>query len=78
MSKITLTETRFAGLAIRHYQGTYRVGVPGHRKPFKDSWLRFVDMTDDADIGPSFKTKAEAFAALPDYAESYGFPLRAE
>jgi len=78
MSKITLTKTRFAGLAIRHYQGTCRVGVPGHRKPFKDTWLRFVDLADDADIGPSFKTKAEAFAALPGYAESYGYPLASD
>jgi hypothetical protein len=68
MCKITITKTRFKNLGIRSYRNVYRVGVPGYRKPFKDSWLRYVDLSDDADIGPSFKTMAEAMAGLTEYA----------
>lgn len=71
MAKITVTPTRFGNLAIRGYISVTRVGVPGHRKPFADTWYRFTDVNDDADIGPSFKTKAEAFANLPEFAKSY-------
>lgn len=70
---ITLTRTRFASLGIRCYRNATRVGVPGHRKPFQDSWVRFVDLDDDADIGPSFHTKAEALAALADFARERGY-----
>lgn len=68
MMPVTITKTRFKDLGIRRYHDVYRVGVPGHRKPFKDSWYRYVDLSDDADIGPSFHTMAEAQAGLAEYA----------
>lgn len=55
-------------LGIRGYRNGCRVGVPGHAKPFLDTWYRYVDLDDDRDIGPSFRTMAEAMAGLAEYA----------
>lgn len=71
MATVTITRTRFKNLGIRRYHNVYRVGVPGHRKPFQDSWYRYVDLSDDADIGPSFHTMAEALASLAEYAVGF-------
>ena len=76
-ARITLTRTRFNELAIRQYRDVSRIGVPGHSRPFKDSWLRYVDLQTDDDIGPSFKTMGEAQAGLAEYAEQFGATLAA-
>lgn len=74
---VTTTATRFEGLAIRTYRNVTRVGVPGHARPFRDSWTRFVATEDDADVGPSFHTRQEAFSALAEYAAKGGYSLAA-
>lgn len=73
--RITITKTRFRDMGIRRYARVWRVGVPGHVKPFMDSWYRYVDLSDDADIGPSFKTMAEAMAGLAEYAVGFNGAL---
>lgn len=76
--RVALTQTRFEGLNIRSYYNVCRVGVPGHKKPFNDTWHRYcLDGEGDVDRGPSFKTKGEALAGLKDYAADNGIPLRA-
>lgn len=70
---VTITRTRFRNLAVRSYIDMTRVNVPGHPKPFRDTWHRYVDLSDDQDIGPSFKTKAEALAYLHVYAAENGY-----
>ncbi len=70
-TSITITHTRFRYLGVRRYHNVTRIGVPGHRKPFQDSWYRFVDTSCDADIGPSFKTMAEAVSELSAYASGF-------
>jgi len=72
-TSITTTQTRFPQLAVRHYRNVTRVGVPGHARPFQDTWHRFVDTDDNQEIGPSFPTQAEAFAYLPVYAAENGY-----
>jgi hypothetical protein len=72
--------TRFPGIKLRHHRNVTRVGVPGHRGPFTDSYWRFAckDDPDDAlyyDRGPSFASKAEALAELAEYAEFHGYPV---
>ena len=66
-------QTRFSGLGVRHYRNATRVGVPGHRRPFKETWWRFVDLETDSDIGASFPTKTEIYAELSNFATERGF-----
>jgi hypothetical protein len=73
---VTITHTRFRDLAIRSYIDITRVNVPGHPKPFRDTYHRFLDLPSDQDIGPSFHTRAEAFACLHTFAAERGYKTK--
>ena len=84
--KITTNETRFPLLRVRQYANVYCVGVPSgktrplYRKPFADSWWRIVAFdeggpADGADVGPIYRTKAEVYGDLADYARRNGYEL---
>ena len=72
---VILHRTRFAGLGVRHYRDCSRVGVPGHRRSFRETWWRFVDVETDSDIGASYPTKAEIYASLESFAAERGFEV---
>ena len=78
MARITTLHTRFVDLGVRGYIGVTRVGVPGHGRPFSDTWWRYFDEIDNRDIGPLFPTKAECLSYLPTYAERNGYAYRNE
>lgn len=57
MTRHGITRTRFRELGVRRVDAR--------------TW-RFVSTDGDSDVGPEFRTKAEALAALEDYAAEYG------